>query len=542
MAKVTIPLVGSNTSRDSTNSLLFGSTRKDQWFRDAHVQLVTNGVTGKVTGFVSARQQYSDGPNPSGASGAGTAIRVWRWQNGEVMTAFGNTDSTVYRGSDSIGTISGQAKFIDEAFAGAQATLFITSTDHTGWYYPQDAGTGSPTFVGDLNSSTSITNVVSTSGLYEGQMVTHANIPANTRITGISGSTVTIGAAATATAAGQTITRTPIAKILDAQYPGNNSLPTTGRFVQLDGTVYVMDTRGNVWGADVNSATSWTSTNYINTQEYVDPGIGVARLGRMLIGFSANSTEFFYNAGNATGSPLARVQGATSRTGCVNQYAYCDFGDTVAFIGRLDGATGVYLLNGTNPVKISDSVIDALLSASNVSNARLNTLVSWGQPRLVLTLSSSSTNMHAYDPATKFWHPWTLDDPLSQSDTQSFSTTIGAVYVGASNSTYMAIGNSPATAALQIGRLANGRRVFVNSLRLIGDRAVSTLNIGIAMSYDDGQNFSTARDIDVSKENQILYRLGSGRTAHVRITGLSGVSSRPHRLEAIELDLTQVEV
>jgi hypothetical protein len=74
-----------------------------------------------------------------------------------------------------------------------------------GWAYNASF---SATPTGDLNSSTSITNVVNADRYAVGMTIAHANIPGGTTITAIAGSTLTISAAATATTVGVTLTIT----------------------------------------------------------------------------------------------------------------------------------------------------------------------------------------------------------------------------------------------------------------------------------------------------------------------------------------------
>jgi hypothetical protein len=61
------------------------------------------------------------------------------------------------------------------------------------------------TTTANTNSSTLLTSVASTTGLVVGMDITGAGIPANTTISGISGNTITMSAAATATATGVTV-------------------------------------------------------------------------------------------------------------------------------------------------------------------------------------------------------------------------------------------------------------------------------------------------------------------------------------------------
>ena len=98
-------------------------------------------------------------------------------------------------------------------------------------------------------------------------------------------------------------------KITDGQYP---SLTARG-LVFLDGTYYVMDKDGTIWGSDSNDVFSWTSLNQISAAIEPDGGVCLAKSGQYVVAFGNYTTEFFYDAGNATGSPLSPVQNGTLR-------------------------------------------------------------------------------------------------------------------------------------------------------------------------------------------------------------------------------------
>jgi hypothetical protein len=394
-----------------------------------------------------------------------------------------------------------------------------------------------------LNSSTSITNVVSTAGVYVGQTVTHANIPANTVITAIVGNTITISQAATASPPSQTITRTPIAKILDTEYPGNAtpSRVPTGRFAALDGIAYQMDTAGQIWGSDINNIASYGPLNFISTQEIADLGIGCARYGPYLIGFSSSSIEVFKNTGNPAGSSLSREIGGTSLVGCVNQYAYCEFGDTVAFIGKERGLPGVYLMEGLKPRRISDQTIDAWLTATDLTNARLNVLSSYGVPVLAVTSGANATSCYVWHSNVNMWHPWALEYGMTQSDTTDSPSAHGSRFVGSDSTQAVVNAAAPASGTIQTGEIDLGTSNLkrFDRLSIVGDQAASTLNLSVSWSTNNYKNFSTPRTIDASKKTQQLNGLGVGRAISIKITGLSGVSSRPHGIEAIDLEVAK---
>lgn len=71
-------------------------------------------------------------------------------------------------------------------------------------------GIGRREVTGDTNTSTSITNVTPTAGLAIGQRITGTDIPADTRITNVVGSTLTISNAATGTTVGVTMQCTDV--------------------------------------------------------------------------------------------------------------------------------------------------------------------------------------------------------------------------------------------------------------------------------------------------------------------------------------------
>lgn len=537
--KRTVPLIGSLTSRDGTNTALFGSSQKDQYFKNCHFQVGQNAYNGRQSVAVMGRQEYAPATNPPSASGAGTAIATWRGSTDQRVSAFGNTNSTIYVAGTDVGTITGQAKFIDETSVNDTSSMLVTSTDNTGWYLPSDSF-AQTAYTGDTHSNTTVDGIASTAGMYAGQAISGSGIPAGTRIASVdTTNSITLTAAATATAAGVALTKTAIAKILDADFPGNASMTVTGRFAPLDGYAPIMTTTGRIYTPTVNSLSNWVSTDYIVAQEYPDPGVGAIRYGTFVAAFSKGSVEFFRNQGNATGSPLSRVQSIAIKIGCPNQYAYCEWANSVAFIGNRSGVFGVYILNGTiDPPKISTAQIDDVLKSSGVSTARLNVITSYGDSFLLLTLTAAASNGYAYHESTKTWHPWSFTYSVTQSALNFDATAPGSVYVGSDSTKFIAGDTAVIAAEIQTGPLdESGERVRVKSVRLIGDRATSTLNLSVSVLYDDAQRTSETKTVDVSQRRQSANRMGSGVGPQVKITGLSGISNRVHRLMSLEVDL-----
>lgn len=102
------------------------------------------------TDYIIKRPGMATNTTPQAGS-IGTAILVWTGLSPgtNVISAFGGTNSTIYNGTTSLGTITGKATAITETVIGTTPTLAISSSDNTGWYY--DVPTGTVTKIADVN-------------------------------------------------------------------------------------------------------------------------------------------------------------------------------------------------------------------------------------------------------------------------------------------------------------------------------------------------------------------------------------------------------
>ena len=254
-----------------------GST-KDQRFINCVFEKIVNPYTKKEKFHVVKRPGFAfyNSGTALKSGHKGNAVHVWSSKTtGETpVWAFGNTNSEIFEGSTSLGSISGLVVDITETLIGTTAYLLFSSTDSTGWYYV-DGAKDQTAYTGDTHTNTTIDGIASTAGMYVGQAITGTGIVAGTRIATVVGAnSITVDTATTGTAT-VAITKEPLAKIIDADFPGNASLTTVGAFVCMNGFTYIMDSVGKVWNSDINSVTSWTTTGVIVSQMYPDKGIGL---------------------------------------------------------------------------------------------------------------------------------------------------------------------------------------------------------------------------------------------------------------------------
>lgn len=95
--------------------------------------------------------------NTPAAGSKGMALIVWTGQGSKVMSAFGDTNSTLYDSTTSKGAITGAVTGFAETFVGTQATLLMSSTDSTAWYYDTAVGVSTKISDGDFPGNAGFT-------------------------------------------------------------------------------------------------------------------------------------------------------------------------------------------------------------------------------------------------------------------------------------------------------------------------------------------------------------------------------------------------
>ena len=73
-----------------------------------------------------------------------------------------------------------------------------------------------------------------------------------------------------------------------------------------------MTPNGDIYQSALEDASSWNALDFIGSQIEPDSGVYLAKFQNYIAAFKGWSTEFFYDAANATGSILSPVQNAHS--------------------------------------------------------------------------------------------------------------------------------------------------------------------------------------------------------------------------------------
>jgi hypothetical protein len=200
-----------------------------------------------------------------------------------------------------------------------------------------------------------------------------------------------------------TVTANGFIEITDPDYPEE----TVRGIAYLDGTYYVMTPSGAIHGSELNNPFSWSALNVIQCQSEPDTGVALFRQLNLLVGFGDYSTEFFYDAANPTGSPLAPYTSSMLEMGCASADSIAVAENTLYFIakGRQKGRS-VYTLEGSNPKLVSNPYVDRILNADDLASVRSYFIKISGHAFYILTLGTSQITL-VYDVTSDVWSKWT---------------------------------------------------------------------------------------------------------------------------------------
>lgn len=227
-----------------------------------------------------------------------------------------------------------------------------------------------------------------------------------------------------------------ITQITDSNYP---SITVRGN-PYLNGYFYVMEPDGTIWNSAEDDCTSWAGTDFISAEVESDGGVCLARAGNDIVALGQYTTQFFWDAGNATGSPLLPVENGTMLIGCAHGNSVAQMENTIVWIAQRKGQGSSYqkgrfvvFLKGRGYEEIGTPDISRVLDADDLATVYSTIMSVAGHTFYVLTLGTSAITL-VYDFTTGLWYRWTrctagsalTVSTLTQSNGTATATTSGA--------------------------------------------------------------------------------------------------------------------
>lgn len=589
MQSITIPLVGAYNQRGVNASSVL-TALEDQRFLNCKFSIVKNPVTGSSEFYIEKRQGWGVYSTIS-AGNSSTGIIKPVSMNG-IISAFGDTDSTVYLESTNIGTITGRALYFTEVSISGVTHILIKSSDGSGWYYA-DGSKDPLTYTADGNNSTTITDIKvdgvnSVSGLYVGQKLTAgSNIAAGSRIVSINASAFS-AVLDTATTGGAfndlSITKEPIAKIISPNFVSTGTYISA--FAEMDGFVFYTTDDGNVRNSNLNSVTTYNAIDTLSPNLSPDEPRAITRQGQAIVVLGSASKEVYSNPGtNSVGSPLQRQTGYFQNLGVIHQRSLASLGDDVYFVSSpQEGDLGVYRMRGLQAEKISTPEIDLILGTVNATGGAFyaNSFKLGGYPYFGISVSSASELNEAillenadfmlmesgdrilmeanpsqeysfvrflvYNSDLNIWSEWDcsqatfIDSIGSGFVNQLYATsrhiTGGKIYTinPALNGELYTDDGVAFTMQVRTSKIDFGSEVLktIEKVTLIGSDIQSSGTATLEYSDDDYATWTTAGTFDLTVNNPTIHRCGSHRSG--RAWRLTHSDNAPFRAKSLKFD------
>ena len=511
MPEITIPLFGQPTQRGPISTGAF-TAGQDQRIINAIFTVIDDGMAGKKAVYIEKRPGLETFSTPAAGS-AGFAIFVSP-STSKVITAFGNP-STIYANTTNCGSLDTATFSINECIINGITFQMMVSTSSTGWFLASDSFAAT-TFTGDTHTNTTIDNVSSLTGLYVGQLLSgHADIAAGTRIATITApSTITTTLATVGTHSGITITRSAVAKIINANFPTS----VVGNLVEMDGFIFAFDSSNvRIYNSDLNSITNWTAGNFIPVNIQTDGALNLVKRKNYILAFGTTSIEVFQNTGNASNSPLSSVKQAVSLTG--GGQVLCSVFDYIFFTGPTIATSGIWTLEELSPKKISTPPIDRIVGNSGFSWSVLSSFYWGGYTWLLIVNGESPYRFFFYCVELKQWIEQVFPNNgiigcSSKSTTLGTSPyfvdggTSGKVFVWDQSPVYT--DNASAftmTIQLEPKVLNKGKGFVINSVELLADNQ-SSGSTTLSISRDDYASFQVLGSFDLNQRRKRIMRGG----------------------------------
>lgn len=348
--------------------------------------------------------------------------------------------------------------------------------------------------------------------------------------------------------------------ISDGEYTDSNP---RGKLEHMDGYAFQLRADNYIGHSDLNSISAWSASSRIKKTILYDIPIGLAKYKNQLLAFGSETCEMFYNAGNVTGSVLARIPQLFTKIGlCTGNPASTDTSgrghyytvlkDKLFFVGKENLAGGAslgfyaYEGNRVEEIKVPPAMLRLLNELGFYSIDKVSFK---GKSAVSILLTNpTSTSGHRwlmFFPEEQDWFEWTSDvfcpinnngymlgQKKSGADTTAntyiFSDT---VYTDTTNSTAT---NYPMTIQINIPE-EDGEWHFMSECGVVADTNRTATSVSIEKSTDDYQNWVSVGTIDMTKNKKVKYGMGTYRDMAIR---LSYTGANDIRLESFYANLS----
>jgi hypothetical protein len=314
----------------------------------------------------------------------------------------------------------------------------------------------------------------------------------------------------------------------------------------LDGYLFIAKANSSdIYNSDLNDPLAYTPGDFISCEMFPDTVLAIAKLNNYILAFGSSSIEYFWDAGNDTGSPLQRNDTPIKLLGFLGGLA--QLGNKIYFVGNtLTSTPEIYMLEDFKVKPISDeSVRRYLESLSGSVVPYIGSIVSCqGHDFYILNVG---TLTYVFDLLSEQWFRWafrqqTTFPVLHATSVKTNSTYNTVVFINGqsalfkvSPTIYQDVGTSFTMRIVTDNQMFDTyNRKTMAKLVVKGDKPTSTTSLSISWSDNDYQTFTTPLSLNLFQELPSLYRLGSFRR---RVFKIEYIDNFPLRLQDMDVDI-----
>jgi len=314
----------------------------------------------------------------------------------------------------------------------------------------------------------------------------------------------------------------------------------------LDGYLFLVKAgTADIYNSALNDPLAYTAGEFISCEMFPDTVLKFAKLNNYLVAFGSGSIEYFWDAGNASGSPLQRNDTPVKLVGYLGGYAQS--GNKIYFVGNTNTATPeIYVLEDFKIEAVGEETVRRYLESltTELSSILGNVTSLMGHDFYVMNVG---TLTYIMDLKTKKWSRWAYKQnsnfPLATSiSVKSNTTYTSAVFFTGdtqllkfSPTIYQDNGvNFTARVITEKQMYDTYNQKVMHRVVVVGDRPDVNANILLSWSDDDYKTFNTPRTINLNQVMPSTHRLGNFRR---RAFKLEFTENAPMRLDGLEVDL-----
>ncbi len=319
----------------------------------------------------------------------------------------------------------------------------------------------------------------------------------------------------------------------------------------LDGYLFIAKANtADIYNSNLNDPLLYTAGDFISAEMAADKILRIAKLNNYLVALGSSTIQYYYDAANATGSPLAVNDTPVKNIGYVG--GLVNFKNQIYFVGSASLATpSIFVLEDFKVSEISDAVWRRYIKQiSDIPGTTRGSIVSFaGHEFYVLT---ASTLTYGYDLETKKWHRFAYKAQANfpiQDAVEINHSTLGRTSIfflsGVASlllfnpSVFQDSGtNFTCRVTTDNDFFDTLQRKTVGRLLVHADRPSTDADLSISVSDDDYQTFSTARTVNLNQSWPVLHRYGQFRRRAHKLELTANVPMRLYKLE-LEVNMGQ---